>query len=123
MGFHTSGRNSGVLHSGIYYQPDSLKAKLCVEGAKRLKEWVKERSLPINECGKVIVPQDEHLDSQIDLLYKRGGSYERIGNYEKSDIDLLAALKIIPDNISADNASIFLIGFFSNLIFFFKWLH
>lgn len=72
LGLHSSGLNSGVLHAGIYYEPKSLKAKVCVEGARRLKEWVKERSLPINECGKVIVPQDEHLDSQIDLLYKRG---------------------------------------------------
>ena len=72
LGLHSSGLNSGVLHAGIYYQPKSLKAKVCVEGSRRLKEWVKERSLPINECGKIIVPQDEHLDSQIDLLYERG---------------------------------------------------
>jgi len=72
LGLHSSGLNSGVLHAGIYYEPKSLKAKVCVEGARRLKEWVKERCLPLNECGKIIVPQDEHLDSQIDLLYKRG---------------------------------------------------
>ena len=72
LGQHSSGLNSGVLHAGIYYEPKSLKAKVCVEGARRLKEWVKERSLPLNECGKIIVPQDEYLDSQIDLLYERG---------------------------------------------------
>ena len=68
LGLHSSGLNSGVLHAGIYYEPNSLKAKVCVDGSRRLKEWVKERSLPINECGKVIVPQNENLDSQIDLL-------------------------------------------------------
>ena len=72
LGLHSSGLNSGVLHAGIYYEPNSLKAKVCVDGSRRLKEWVKERSLPINECGKVIVPQNENLDSQIDLLFNRG---------------------------------------------------
>ena len=72
LGLHSSGLNSGVLHAGIYYEPKSLKAKVCVEGARRLKEWVKERSLSINECGKIIIPQEIHLDAQIDLLYKRG---------------------------------------------------
>ena len=72
LGLHSSGQNSGVLHAGLYYKPNSLKAKVCVDGAKRLKIWVKERNLPINECGKVIVPQDPFLDNQLDLLYQRG---------------------------------------------------
>ena len=72
LGKHSSGINSGVLHAGLYYEPKSLKAKVCVEGSKRLKRWIKERNLPINECGKVIVPQDPHLDNQLDLLYQRG---------------------------------------------------
>ena len=69
---HCSWLNSWVLHAGLYYEPISLNANVCVSGAKRLKEWVKERNLPINECGKIIVPQDEHLDKQLDLLYQRG---------------------------------------------------
>ena len=72
LGLHSSGLNSGVLHAGLYYEPNSLKAKVCVEGAKRLKKWIKERNLPINECGKVIVPQEPFLDKQLDLLYQRG---------------------------------------------------
>ncbi len=72
LGLHSSGLNSGVLHAGIYYEPNTLKAKVCVDGSRRLKQWVKERSLPLNECGKVIVPQDQNLDPQIDLLYERG---------------------------------------------------
>ena len=72
LGLHSSGRNSGVLHAGLYYKPDSLKAKVCVSGAKRLREWIEERRLPINICGKVIVPQDLELDNQLDELYKRG---------------------------------------------------
>ena len=72
LGIHSSGRNSGVLHSGLYYEPNSLKAKVCVSGAKRLKCWVLERGLPINQCGKLIIPTREDLDSQLEVLAFRG---------------------------------------------------
>lgn len=72
VGQHSSGRNSGVLHAGLYYQPTSLKAQVCIAGAKRLKSWIQERELPLNPCGKVIVPQEKYLDSQLEVLEKRG---------------------------------------------------
>ncbi len=72
LGAHTSGRNSGVLHAGIYYKPKTIKAKVCVEGSKRLQEWIKDRGLPINQCGKVIVPTKKDLDGQLDILRSRG---------------------------------------------------
>ena len=72
LGLHSSGRNSGVLHAGLYYKPGSLKAKVCVEGARRLRSWVKERGLPLNTCGKIIVPPRAELDDQLDLLAERG---------------------------------------------------
>jgi len=72
LGLHSSGRNSGVLHAGLYYEPNSLKAKVCVSGAKRLKSWVLERGLPINECGKLIIPTRDSLDSQLEVLAFRG---------------------------------------------------
>ena len=72
IGMHSSGRNSGVLHAGIYYKPGSLKAKVCISGAKRLKSWITERKLPIFNCGKVIVPTKKKLDHMIDVLYERG---------------------------------------------------
>ncbi len=74
VGLHSSGRNSGVLHAGIYYKPESLRAKICVEGAQRLKNWVVERDLELNNCGKIIVPQREDLDQQLDVLFHRGKS-------------------------------------------------
>ena len=72
LGLHSSGRNSGVLHAGLYYKPGSLKAQVCVEGARRLRSWVEERGLPLNPCGKVIVPQRAELDPQLDVLAERG---------------------------------------------------
>jgi L-2-hydroxyglutarate oxidase len=72
LGLHSSGRNSGVLHAGLYYNPGSLKAKVCVAGARRLHRWVIERGLPLNPCGKVIVPPRYELDSQLDVLADRG---------------------------------------------------
>jgi L-2-hydroxyglutarate oxidase LhgO len=72
LGCHSSGRNSGVLHAGLYYKPGSLKAQVCVDGARRLRAWVQARSLPLNACGKVIVPQSYELDNQLDVLAERG---------------------------------------------------
>ncbi len=74
LGLHSSGRNSGVLHAGLYYKPGSLKAKVCVDGARRLHRWVTERDLPLNPCGKVIVPSRHDLDAQLDVLAERGKS-------------------------------------------------
>ena len=72
LGRHSSGRNSGVLHAGLYYKPGSVKARVCVGGAKRLRAWVQERGLPLNACGKVIVPPQLELDAQLDVLAERG---------------------------------------------------
>jgi L-2-hydroxyglutarate oxidase len=72
LGRHSSGRNSGVLHAGLYYKPGTLKAQVCVAGARRLRAWVEQRGLPLNPCGKVIVPPRGDLDAQLDVLAERG---------------------------------------------------
>jgi len=59
VGQHQTGHNSGVLHSGIYYAPGSLKARLCRRGVEMLKEYCGERGLPYEECGKTVVAIDE----------------------------------------------------------------
>lgn len=72
LGRHSSGRNSGVLHAGLYYKPGTLKARVCVSGSRRLRAWCEQRGLPINACGKVIVPPRPGLDHQLDVLAERG---------------------------------------------------
>jgi L-2-hydroxyglutarate oxidase LhgO len=58
-GRHASGRNSGVLHAGVYYKPGTLKARLCVEGNRRWRAYCQAKKLPINAHGKVIVARRE----------------------------------------------------------------
>ena len=72
IGSHTSGRNSGVLHSGLYYKPESLKAKVCSKGSKRMRNWILDRKLSINDCGKIIVPTSSSDDKMLDVLFERG---------------------------------------------------
>jgi L-2-hydroxyglutarate oxidase len=71
-GSHASGRNSGVLHAGFYYSPDSLKAKFCLQGNLELREIIAADSIPINECGKVVVAQNEQDLERLESLYQRG---------------------------------------------------
>jgi (S)-2-hydroxyglutarate dehydrogenase len=91
LGMHGSGRNSGVLHSGIYYPSDTLKAKFCAEGSKLMSNYCEENSLPIVKCGKVILPTKIEDGSQIDLLYDRGinngALVEIISQEELSEIE------------------------------------
>ncbi len=70
-GLHASGRNSGVLHAGIYYATDSLRAKSCLKGNLLMKEYCKEKGLPLKENGKVIVAKNESEIDTINELYKR----------------------------------------------------
>jgi len=71
-GIHASGRNSGVLHAGFYYSPDSLKAKFCRLGNLELRKFCKENNLQILETGKVVVCQDKQDVARLEELYRRG---------------------------------------------------
>jgi len=69
---HQTGHNSGVIHSGIYYKPGSLKAKNCVAGARRMVEFCREHSIPFEICGKVVVATDESERAGLGELMRRG---------------------------------------------------
>ena len=102
LGMHTSGRNSGVLHAGLYYKPNSLKAKVCVQGSRRLKSWMIERKLKINKCGKIVLPTNQNLDNQLDELFNRG----RSNGAEVHIINQKEINEIIPEAISPSGRAI-----------------
>lgn len=72
VGVHQTGHNSGVIHSGIYYKPGSLKATLCVEGSRALLEFCQHHAIPHELCGKVIVASTPADLPRLDELYRRG---------------------------------------------------
>jgi L-2-hydroxyglutarate oxidase LhgO len=72
VGYHASGRNSGVLHAGFYYSADSLKAKFCREGNIEWHTFVEENQLSINKCGKLVVAKNEIELEGLKVLYERG---------------------------------------------------
>src|SRR5437016_14626077 len=67
-----SGHNSGVIHSGIYYTPGSLKARACVAGHRAMLEFCQEQGIHFDLCGKVIVALNESELPRLEDLYRRG---------------------------------------------------
>lgn len=72
LGSHASTRNSGVIHSGIYYSSDSLKAKFSVLGNEEIKRLCRDKGLQLQETGKLILSQNESSERQLDTLVERG---------------------------------------------------
>jgi L-2-hydroxyglutarate oxidase LhgO len=72
VGQHQSGHNSGVLHSGIYYAPGSLKARLCVQGQREVYAYCEQKGIPTDRCGKVIVASNEAEVPRLENLLQRG---------------------------------------------------
>jgi L-2-hydroxyglutarate oxidase len=69
---HASGRNSGVIHAGFYYSPDSLKAKFCRDGNFELRMLAKKYDIPVKDVGKVVVSRNADEDRRLDTLFQRG---------------------------------------------------
>jgi len=90
-GRHASGRNSGVLHAGIYYAPGSLRAKSCLEGNFRMRQYCEERGLPLLKTGKVIVARDESELPALNELYVRasrnGAKVELLDDRQLAEIE------------------------------------
>src|SRR5580698_4786892 len=69
---HQTGHNSGVIHSGVCYKPGSLKARLCVAGAREMVEFCSRHRIPYEICGKLIVAIDPPEAARLDELLERG---------------------------------------------------
>lgn len=72
IGAHQTGRSSGVIHAGIYYEPGSLKARLCVEGARELYAYCDEKGIPYHQSGKLVVAVEDEELGRLDELERRG---------------------------------------------------
>ncbi|XPP26918.1 MAG: L-2-hydroxyglutarate oxidase [Leucobacter sp.] len=70
---HQTSHNSGVIHSGVYYAPGSLKAKLCVEGAGLIYEYCERKGIPYERCGKLIIARSEEEVPRLRELFRRAG--------------------------------------------------
>lgn len=100
--FHQTGHNSGVIHSGIYYKPGSLKATFCREGNRSMVEFCRTHGIEHEVCGKVIVATEPEELPLLDTLYERGRAnglqVSRIGEAELKEIEPyargLAALRV-----------------------------
>lgn len=105
-GLHSSGRNSGVLHSGIYYPPNSIKAQVCRQGSIEMAEYCVERKLPISKIGKILLPVNLQEASQLDLLEQRalqnGVMVERLDESSLREIE--------PEAHSATGEALFVPG-------------
>ena len=84
---HQTGRNSGVIHAGLYYKPGSLKARACARGRSLLERFCEEHQVPFERCGKIVVATNEEEVPRLDELERRGkanglGGVRRIGPEE-----------------------------------------
>ena len=79
LSFHQTGRNSGVIHSGLYYTPGSFRAKNCVDGRKQLVDFAKKYSVKHDICGKIVLATTKEEEEKLSDLKKRGEKNGLIG--------------------------------------------
>lgn len=112
VAMHQTGRNSGVIHSGIYYKPGSYKARFCQAGASSMVDFCRTHGLKYEVCGKLIVAVDESEILGLERLYERGLAngvpVERISKEEAAEIEphlqCVAALRVKSTGITSYRA-------------------
>ncbi|MBL6874836.1 MAG: L-2-hydroxyglutarate oxidase [Flavobacteriales bacterium] len=102
LAFHQTGRNSGVIHSGLYYKPDSLRAKNCVEGRKQLVAFASQNNIDIDICGKIVLATNNIQAKKLLELKIKG---EKNGLKDLKILDLNELKEIEPN--AAGNAALF----------------
>ena len=94
INYHASGRNSGVLHAGIYYNTDSLKAQFCIDGNHHWQQFCDEKNLEILKTGKLLVAKNKDEVSTLEALYEQaktnGAKVDLISESETSQFEPLA---------------------------------
>jgi L-2-hydroxyglutarate oxidase len=101
LGAHASGRNSGVLHAGFYYSPDSLKAKFCRDGNLEMQKFCHSKSIPVLNCGKVVVAKNDDEALRLEGLFNRG-------LLNGVDLELLPAEKLKSYEVTAKSTGHFI---------------
>lgn len=97
---HQTGKNSGVIHSGIYYEPGSYKARNCVDGRHQLVAFCKEHGVAMEVCGKVIVATNEEELPRLEAIFQRGLKNE-IEGIEMIGVDRLHELEPHVEGVAA----------------------
>lgn len=114
IGIHASGRNSGVLHSGIYYAADTLKAQVCARGAASLAAFAREHNIPYMQSGKVILATSEQQLDTVERLMKNAHANnikaKLIDNRELNELEPAAASSVAaiycPDTAVIDSMAV-----------------
>ncbi len=92
LGTHQTGHNSGVIHAGLYYPPGSLKARLCVEGARELYDYCAQRGIPTERCGKIVIATHPSELERLDELERRARA-NRVPGLRRLDAAAIAEIE------------------------------
>ena len=100
LAFHQTGRNSGVIHSGLYYRPGSFRASNCVNGRKQLVEFAKEHGVAYDVCGKIVVATHEDELPRLESI-KENGIKNGLEGIEVIDAKRIKEIEPFIDGIKA----------------------